>query len=210
MQLDAINKVNIITNYFTILKSKQFIAYTLASSLALSVNICYITLSAFLLQKHFHLTPILFSWVTVMLAAFSVGGKLINTLVLRYISPQQCIQLGFSIIGLSGLLLWVGLMTSHIVLNFLLSCVAISMIGQGFIFSNATVGATTSFKTMRGSVAALFGCCQYILPAFSAMIIAPFALHAISAIAIAYIVLASICLLSLYLLLGSARRLSMN
>ena len=210
MQSNAANISVLLTNYMTILKSRRFLAYALASSLARSSSLCYITLSAFLLQRHYHLSPIQFSWVTMSLVTASIIGKSINILLVRYKNPKQCIELGYVLIGLSGLLLANGYLMAHISLFYLLSCVAISMVGQSFIYSNASVGAMTSFDGMRGAVSALFGACQNLLPAIAASLIAPFLLHPVNVLAVVFILVGFVGLLSFYLLLATPNAMSIT
>lgn len=186
---NAAKAAPLIKNYFIIIRSRIFIGYSIASAVAMSANICFITLSAFILQGDYKLTHVTYGWIMFAIAGAALIGKFINTMLLRKLSGKSIIILSYFMIGISGTMLAVATYYKMHSLDLFLICVILSAIGQSFIYSIAFAGAIGPFKHIRGSASALYGSWQYLVPAIAASLIAIFSQHAVIALALCFFIL---------------------
>ena len=201
LQTQAAHPKVLLKNYVTIFHSSIFVGYSMAAGIAMSANICYITLSAFILQNDYHLSPQVYGWITVAITSAAFVGKLINTRLIRTFTPKGVLIISYSLITSVGLVLAAAIGMHILSLELLLFCVFICTAVQNFIYSNAFVGAIKPFAQIKGFAAALYGAWQYLVPAILGSCIAIFINHSISALASAYTILGIIGFSSYYIFL---------
>ncbi len=150
--------------YWTIIKSRRFIGYTLAGGLAFSGMFAYITGSPYVFITHFGVPAEKFGWIFGANAFALVAFSQINGRLLRTRTVDRVLTRSLPLLALFGGLLVVGGF-----LDLGLWGVAVPLflfIGiLGMVFPNATAGALATQRAYGGSASALLGTLQFTLAA---------------------------------------------
>jgi DHA1 family bicyclomycin/chloramphenicol resistance-like MFS transporter len=154
----ALHLRDMINNYRELLMNRIFIYNTILAGLTISTLILFGVLSTFILQNEYHLTPMQYGWIMMLVTAASVFSRTANIIMLRTKSPEQCINIGL-VIMLCGAI--IAVLMSLLQLHFFLSIIIPAMIiifGAGLIPSNTSAIALTAFRHKGGSAGAIYGC----------------------------------------------------
>lgn len=159
-------------NYFTLLRSKIFVGYTLCACFAFAGMVSYLTIAPFLFQNTMGLSPLEFGRLTFFIAgAICFSGIVNSQLVMRKgISFMVCTGVLFMIAGGLSLLLITMLGWSQI--YFIMISMTLFSAGAGFTFINAFAGAFHPFPQMAGTVGALYASMQDLSAALTSGFIA--------------------------------------
>lgn len=196
---NALHPVHLIKNYWTIAKNPVFLSFTLISGMAYSMVMAYVTVSPFLFQIQYHLSPVIYGWLGLITGLFGMLGKGLSG---YQVSKTQRITTGL-LTGLSCTLL-VGLISSvcaYLSLNNAIAVVVwVCLINlfSGFIFANAMGGALSEFRHMGGSASALYGSLQWSCGLLTAAFITVIPTHGDKVLSTAYLVLPAIGLASFF------------
>jgi Bcr/CflA subfamily drug resistance transporter len=202
----ALKKRHLLGNYWVLLKNPTFMIFNVCSGLALGAIMAYTNISSFLFQLQYHMSPIMYGWLGVILGGASIVGKSLSGIVVRRSTIERGIWVGLSIITLAGVLMFAGHVFHMLSVFVILSLIMLCVIGQGFIFSNASAGALSPFRHIGGVAGALFGCVQYVVAFLTSAIIASLHVHGAAVLSGAYIVLGVIGIFSFYVLMCKERR----
>lgn len=189
---DAIKPKHLLGNYMILIKSPVFLVFNIMSGLSMGAAMAYTNISSFLFQGEYHLSPVVYGWLGVMVGAASILGKILSGLVVRRTNIEYGIRVGLSIIGLSGFVLLISALVTLLPAAAVLALIFTSVLGQGFIFASAMAGALAPFRHMGGSAGALFGSLQYVVAFIVSLVLAIIGLHSVFVLANTYIVLAVI------------------
>lgn len=185
----ALHPLHLIKNYWTIAKHPVFLSFTLISGAAYSMVMAYVTVSPFLFQIQYHLSPIVYGWLGLIIGAFGILGKTLNGI---QVSKTKKISTG----------IWTGLISCLIVAVISISCaflkinnassmliwVGLITLFNGFIFANAMGGALSEFRHMGGSASALYGSLQFFVGFVTATLITFVPSHGDKVLTSAYLI----------------------
>lgn len=151
-----------INNYLTLLKSADFMGYTLCSSIAFSGMIAYYTISPFLFQDILGLTPAQYGWLSLALAFGLMCGQYTNSHLVSLFGHKKMLKYGIYLMMFSGLLLIILNLDGKVSILSILLATLIFTISGGLVFSNSMVGAFHRFPHMAGTAGALYGSIQVL------------------------------------------------
>lgn len=135
----------------------QILFYALCGCIAYSNLMLYFTVSPFLLQNEFHLSPQYYGFFTMLVSSSLVIGAIINSKLVKKLGINKMILLASTLIILSGTLLSMNVFFSHAhFLEIVFSCM-ICVIGSALLFANAISGALQHIQKDFGIVSALYG-----------------------------------------------------
>ena len=154
---------NLFKSYLCFLKNMTFLSYACISGMMFGVAAVFATLSPFILQNQFHLTPIVYGWVMLVISIGSLMGRFLNPMLLHRFQINKTVLIGFFILTIAGLsLLGMMLWVPHI-WRFLVLGVFIARASQAFTGPNIMSKALSPFHDKRGLAGSLYGCIQMSL-----------------------------------------------
>lgn len=186
----AFHPLHLIKNYWTILRNPTFMGYTLTSSLAYCAVIAYVTVSPFLFQIQYHLSPIVYGWLGVIIGVIGIFGKTISGI---QVSITKNIHTGIWT-GIGGYIL-VGVISfalSMLHLNTAITMIVwacLIMFLLGFIGANSLGGAMSEFRGMSGASSAMLGGLQNGFAVLTTAVIATLPSHGDKVLTSSYLVL---------------------
>ncbi|MCD6047468.1 MAG: bcr 1 [Gammaproteobacteria bacterium] len=160
--------------YYSLLSHRNFVAYTLCSTIAFASLMTYYAIGPFLLQNDLKFTPIQFGYMSILIAGTTTIGQFINAkLVLEY-GTEKMLRVGVYLMLLSGIsmvaIFFLGIFSKiAIILPVLLISTA-----AGFVFSNAMAGAFYPFPHIAGMAGAMYGSLQILGSGASTLIASSF------------------------------------
>src|SRR3990167_6987268 len=188
----------IIRNYYAILSSPTFILCTLCYTLAFSGLIAYFQISPLLLINIFGLTPSQYGWCSLIIAgSYLIGGLLVNILS-HHVNMRYLLILGAILLVCGGTLMLLAYFFQYRNLLAVLLPSAVYVIGARIIIPNAISGAMKDFRHLGGSSSALIGCIQMLGSAIVSFIITNLNYANPSSLALTFITLGMIMLLTIY------------
>ncbi len=173
-------------NYNQLLANPVFVIFTLISGIAITTNIAYVTISPFLLQLEFHMTPILYGWVTALVGVAGIVGKLMGATAIKRIGSLHTLLSGLFLLCFAGL--WIALFASLYVVNVPLIMIAVfvSIVGQTFILPSAISYALSPHFDKRGTAGALYSSFQMLVAFITSVLITSFSHGGIWVLAFTY------------------------
>lgn len=161
-------------NFRSLVIHRVFISYTVLAGLSISIIILFGVLSTFILQKQYHLTPVEYGWIMMLVTGMSFISRISNIILLRKFTPEYCIVVGLVFMMVGSVMALVG---SVLKLHYLLCIVIPSMVivfGAGTIPSNTVALALGPFRQQGGgSAGAIYGSIT-MLSVFAVSIIGTF------------------------------------
>jgi MFS transporter, DHA1 family, multidrug resistance protein len=150
----------IISSFWSVFMTPQFLTYTLAASLVSAGVYAYLSGSPFVFMKIFNVTEQQYGWIFGFLAAGLIMSSQLNNLLLNSFSSEQIIKATLWIQTSVGILLyfisfmgWLTLFNALLLIFLFLCC-------QGFSFPNASALSMAPFKKEAGTASALMGAFQ--------------------------------------------------
>lgn len=190
-----------LTVFRSLLLNRRFVGYTLTSSFAFAAGITYISVSPFLLQNIYGLSPQAISYVFGVNSLGLVIMSQIGARIVGRFSAQRLLSWGVGLIALVGIALLIMVLSGSGLIGILLPLFALAA-SLGLIAPNATAQALAPIDSQRaGSASALLGVLQFSIGA----LVAPLVGLAGTASALpmaAFIALFSLAALATFLLLG--------
>lgn len=150
--------VQLLKNYFTVIKIPGFSLYTLVFSLTMATLFSYIAAAPFIIQKIYHFSEVHFS---VIFALNAVSVAIGSILSIRLKSAQRCTFIGvwIGVVGaFAGLVL---ALTTDSFLGYLLPLI-LMLFGLGFLFTGSTTKAMAIGRHYAGVASAILGCLGFI------------------------------------------------
>ena len=189
-QPDAFKLGKLLGNYGTLMIHPLFMGATLLSGIAMAATMTYNTTSAFILQNGFHLSPIVYGWVTAIVGIAAIVGKLANPPAVKWFGSWCIMGLGLMMIAIAGLVIVVTEWLLHIhSVVLMMIAVFVAIFGQCLIMPNTVSRALSSFHEKRGSAGALYGGFQMLVAFMVSAIIGGFSHDTALLLGHAYLIL---------------------
>lgn len=151
--------------YGKLLINRQFVGYTLCAALNYGAIMTYITVTPFLYQGTYHLSPVTFGWLTPFVAVALICGALINTRLVKRKGPDRLLVLAARfMMAAASLMLLLGLLGFANVWVVVIPMMFFVM-GTTIVFSNSFAGAFSPFPHAAGIVGALYASLQMFISA---------------------------------------------
>jgi DHA1 family bicyclomycin/chloramphenicol resistance-like MFS transporter len=155
----------------TLLTDRRFVGYALTSGLAFAAGITYISVSPFVLQNIYGLSPQLFGLLFGVNALGLAGMAQLSARLIGRVSPYRLLAWGVATITLAGMTLLV-VALSGIGLVGVLPSLFVLVASLGFIAPTATAQALAKIDTeMAGSGSALLGVLQFLVGSVAAPLV---------------------------------------
>jgi MFS transporter, DHA1 family, multidrug resistance protein len=158
-----LNFINIYNSYKTLLVNRVFLTNALCASFATAAVIIYITITPFLYQNILHLSPIVFSWVTALVAIGMAIGCIVNSKLVEKVDRVKLISLGvwFMVVGVVLMLIFALLNVVNLyVILFPMLVITLSL---GFIVPNVSSRGMEPFGNLAGTASALYSGMQMLI-----------------------------------------------
>jgi len=202
LNADAFRIRPLALNYLSFFKERVFVGCMLLSGISMSATIIYVTMSSFIYQHEFGVSPIFFGWLSVVVGIVGVIGKAISPKVIFRLKRYNTLILGILIILFSGLMLSVCIYFGFNNKYWVLLSASLRAVGVLFIAMIAMSMALSPFSNNRGSAGALYGSFQLLIPfLFSGIITSSMSLSGSSILALAMIGLSVMGLLVYFFLI---------
>ncbi|MDO8954092.1 MAG: multidrug effflux MFS transporter [Gammaproteobacteria bacterium] len=186
---------DIYANYRYLLTHPLFLGCTLLTGIAMAAVMAYATISSFIFQIQFQMSPVAYGWVTGLASIGGIVGRLANPYFIKHIGSAKTLIMGLVLVSFAGA--W---MISFIVLGLIdvpliMFAVFLTLFSQIMISSNSTSRALSPFHDKRGSAGALFGGFQMLTAFISSALIASFSAEGVALLASVYLILGLIGLI---------------
>ncbi|QEY52546.1 multidrug effflux MFS transporter [Legionella longbeachae] len=166
-------KVNVLyENYYSLLRSRIFLGYTLCACFACSGLVAYITIAPFLFQNVLGLTPLEYGQLSIFIAGAICLSGIINSQLIMIKDVSYLLFLGVLLMIGGGLLMFVFALLGIMHVLSIMIPIALFSMGAGFTFINAFAGVFLPFPQIAGTVAALYVSMQDFTAALTSGIIA--------------------------------------
>lgn len=142
-----------------LLTDRHFMGYALSAGLAVAACIIYISVSPFVLQNQYHVSPQLLGVMFGMNALGIVILAQVNSRLLGRVSSQKLLAWGYGQLLIGGLLLLIVVLTGIGLVGILISFFVLAS-SLGLILPNATTLAMATTVKAAGSASALLGVLQ--------------------------------------------------
>jgi DHA1 family 2-module integral membrane pump EmrD-like MFS transporter len=152
----------VIKNYQSLLTHRIFVGCTFMAGIAVAVGMIYATLSSFIFQIQFHLTPVAYGWLTAVAGVAGFFGRIMNTILIKSIGGQRTLLTGFVFLIFAGVWLLLFIVTKNVTILAIMVSVFFTMFSQSFVTSNCTSKALSPFHDKRGAAGALYGSFQML------------------------------------------------
>ena len=176
-------------NYKTLLSHPIFVGCTLMTGIAVSAAMVYSTLSPFIFQIQFHLSPVFYGWLTAIAGLGGLVGKFINTKSIQKIGSQKTLFIGFIFLLGSGIWLLFFILLKHINIPLIMIPVFFTIFAQAFITPNSASKALSPFHDKRGAAGALYGSFQMLSAFFITGFVGFLVQDGVTLLALSYIIL---------------------
>ena len=153
----------------TLVSDRRFVGYALSSGFAFSTGIVYISVSPFVLQNIYGLSPQLFGLVFGVNALGLAGMAQVSGRLAGRVAPQTLLAWGVSIIAIAGAALLIAVLSGAGLAGVLASFFVITA-SLGLIAPNATTLALSNTRT-AGSASALLGVLQLSIGSVAAPLV---------------------------------------
>jgi len=162
---------SVISQYYRLLRHREFVFYTLAISLAWMVYFAFLSSSPVLIQDIYQATPIEYGYIFSVTISGFIFGTIFIRRKLASLNLRRLVFLAGAIIFIATLILYtlatLEIKSLHVQLIF----VFFALFGIGIIFPAAQAGVTGPFKDNIGLISGLFysiemffgAICGYIL-----------------------------------------------
>ena len=159
--------------YWRILRNREFIAYTISASAALSIFFTFFSSSPYIIIKLLHVSQQDFGYYFFIIGLTFFIGSLISGRIVSYFGVFKTVLIGAVIMTLAGMIMlgwyyYVGLTVA----NYLFPCM-LAGIGGALMMGAGAGGAMEPFPDIAGSAAAVLGCIQFL----SSALIGTFVMH---------------------------------
>lgn len=156
-----VKKVNDSIN--ELFRSKKFLSHALVSGLGVSSVFLFATVSPFILQNGYHLTPIQFGWAMAAVTSVVLISRFGNMVLIKKMTTEKIIMLCCSVMLFASILFCVMTLVSKSYIWAFLFPIMTIIFGASIIPMNALVGALSPFKHIGGAAGAIYGCMQMLV-----------------------------------------------
>ena len=184
--------------YRQLLKHHKFLLASVCSGIGVGQIMAYITSAAFIFQTQFHLTPIAFGWLSVLVGATTIIGKQLNAKLSLKLSISTLILIGNIMALTAGVILTVFAHTNYLLM--VLLPILLMVASVGFIMGNAMVIALNDFSHIRGTAGALYGVIQLSIGVIASAVAAYYAASDILLLGIIFMSLSVVGVISILII----------
>lgn len=174
--------------YVSLLSHSSFLLATLACGLAMAASITYATLSPFIFQLHYHLSPVTYGWITTSVALGMVLGRFVNGLLSKRYDRLKTLSIGMGFLLLAGVWITFFKLIGFINIPIILVGVFFALFSQAFISVSAMQIALMPHHDKRGLAGSLFSGFQMAVTAGGAMLISALSNEGVILLGGAYLV----------------------
>lgn len=162
----------IVSLYIKIISHKHFLSQTLCAGLAYGAVMAYTTATPFLYQTRFHVSSLVFGWLSTLMALGFLIGAIINIRVLKYYTVEKALLLSTIILILStSIMLSLALFGYANVWVVILPMMGV-VIANSLIYANAFASAFAMVDVYTGLAASLYAAIQMAVGAVMSTIAA--------------------------------------
>ena len=185
----AFSLQNICMQYAGFFKHRVFLGCTLLTGIVMCANIIYMSISSFIFQSEFHTTPIVFGWLTAMVGAASIVGKLIAPFIIIRLKRYKTLQLGLGVMVFSGVFMSGFAFYHRSSISVVIIGVSIAMFAMVLMSGITMAMALSPFHDKRGTAAALYGSFQLLIPFVITALLAALPHPGVMTLALSYVLL---------------------
>ena len=167
----SLRPAKIFSEYFSVLKQPQFLAYALCGGLGSAGMFAYISGSPFVYIKLFGISEAHYGWLFGLNAFGLIFGSQLNRFVLRRFTSQQAITVIVSLQASVGVLLVVSATLGHFQMIATLILISGYLFLQGFLYPNTTALALMPFEKNAGAASAMMGFLQMVCSSFASALV---------------------------------------
>lgn len=190
----------VLANYYEVLTTPSFIAGTMCYTLSFAGVIAYFQLSPILFMEFLGLTPTQYGLSSIFIAGnYLLGGYIVNRYVTS-VGTQVLLTIGTILLMLGGLTMLIAHAFHYHNLFAILMTSSIYILGARIIIPNAIADSMKELRHLGGSSSALIGCIQMLGSSLVSMIIASLGSPPQLMLAIAFIILGAMTLMSALLI----------
>ncbi|MDF1678069.1 MAG: Bcr/CflA family efflux MFS transporter [Legionellaceae bacterium] len=186
----ALRPLSVVKNYMSLLRHRLFVGALLLGGISLAVNIIYITLSSFIFQEQFHVSPTMFGWLTAIVGFASVVTKIISPFFIIKSKNDRVMLYGIFLLWGSGITLFIPDLFGFMSIPIVLIGASIAMAALILIGNIAMSMALSPFHDKRGSAGALYGSFQLLFSFGMSAVAAGISYSGTTILATLYILLA--------------------
>lgn len=190
----------IVTSYWQVFTTRQFLTYAFAGGLASSGLYAYLAGSPYVMLTIYGLTEKQYGFIFALIASALITASQLNRRVLNRHSSEKVAKIALVVQSAAGIVLTICCLTGYINLFVMVSIIFLFLGAQGFVFPNTSALALGPFSRLAGSASALLGSLQMACGALSSALVSYF--HNGTAIPMA-VVMAACASLSLLITLFS-------
>lgn len=142
---------------------RRFVGYALSVGLAFACPIVYVSVSPFILQNLYGLSPQLFSLLFSLSAVGLISSAQLSNWLAGKVTPRKLLGIGVTLIAFGGVAMFLSVISGLGLVGVLASFLLITG-SMGLIGPNATTLALSNTRT-AGSASALLGVIQFTIGA---------------------------------------------
>lgn len=148
---------SVLTNFYSVMRQRQFLLYTLAGGIATAAPFAYIAGSADVFMNIYHVTEKEYGWIFAFIAFIIIGSTQLNHLLLRRFRSAQIVKTALLYQTCIGLVLITGTWFGWFNKLELIGLIALFLSGHGLTNPNANALSLAPFSKHTGSAASLSG-----------------------------------------------------
>jgi MFS transporter, DHA1 family, multidrug resistance protein len=167
----SLHPAKISSDYFSVLKQPQFLAYALCGGLGSAGMFAYISGSPFVYIKLFKISETHYGWLFGLNAFGLIFGSQLNRFVLRRFTSQQAILVISSLQASIGILLIVSSTFGQFQMIATLILISGYLFLQGFLYPNTTALALVPFEKNAGAASAMMGFLQMVCSSMASALV---------------------------------------
>jgi DHA1 family bicyclomycin/chloramphenicol resistance-like MFS transporter len=167
----SLRPAKILSEYFSVLKQPQFLAYALCGGLGSAGMFAYISGSPFVYIKLFGISEAHYGWLFGLNAFGLIFGSQLNRFVLRRFTSQQAITVISSLQASLGVLLVVSSTLGQFQMLATLILISGYLFLQGFLYPNTTALALIPFEKNAGAASAMMGFLQMVCSSLASALV---------------------------------------
>ncbi len=147
----------VLANFYTVMRQRQFLVYTLAGGIATAAPFAYIAGSADVFMNLYHVNEQEYGWIFTFIAFFIIGSSQLNHLLLKRFSSARIIRTGLLYQTTIGIFMCTGTLLGWFDKYQLVAVIALFLTGHGVTNPNTNALSLAPFRKHTGSAAALMG-----------------------------------------------------
>lgn len=147
----------VLTNFYLVLRQRQFLFYTVAGGIASAAPFAYIAGSADVFINYYGFSAQEYGWIFAFIAFFIIGSSQLNHLLLKRFRSSQIIKATLCYQAVLGAMLITGVWFNWLSRYELVAVVALFLSGHGLTNPNANALSLAPFSKHTGSAASLTG-----------------------------------------------------